>query len=90
MENLQDMIQGAWWLLYVWLFGSAIGLFYMGRNAYFAWFLWVHRNTPVHDPVIAEALKDVKPKPFWLYALLWGGASLTSLYLASNMWKAIS
>ena len=79
VQTISDVLR---WLPYVCLPVAAFCLYRMSKDAYAAWFLWRHRNTPISDPVIAKALEGVKPPRYWLYALAWALAALNSIYLA--------
>ncbi|ELP8114092.1 hypothetical protein QTS20_004305 [Salmonella enterica] len=81
MNDVQTIFDVLWWLPYAFLPIPAFCLYRLGKNAYAAWFLWRHRNTPISDPVIAKALEGVKPPRYGLYALAWAVAAFYSIYL---------
>ena len=41
-------------------------------NGYRAGWLWLNRNTTIKDPVVAKLVAEIKPPPYWIYALGWG------------------
>lgn len=54
-------------------------------NGYRACWLWLHRKTPISDPVVAKLLEGIKPPPYWFYALGWGVFSVVAFFCAVGM-----
>lgn len=69
--TLESIVYEFWWLSYFFLATSIVCFCAATYSAWKGCWLRHHRNTPISDPIIAEALKDVQPPKFWLMALLW-------------------
>ncbi|WHQ45924.1 hypothetical protein [Alcaligenes faecalis] len=70
-DTLESIALNFKWLSYVFLTATSICFCFAAHSSSKALWLWRHRNTPVSDSIIAEALKNVQPPKFWLFSLLW-------------------
>ncbi len=72
MDNATTAVAGEylWAIRYALLLIAAYCLLKAGANAYSAFFLWRHRDVRL-SAEIEEAMKDVKPPRYWLYASAW-------------------
>lgn len=74
-----------WAMRYVLLLVAAFCLLKAGANAYSALWLWRHRDVRL-SAEIEEAMKDVKPPRYWLYASAWlvcGGMFVCGAFAAT-------
>ncbi|WOB11112.1 hypothetical protein [Piscinibacter gummiphilus] len=56
-------------------------------HAYRAVWLWRHGDTPIHDPLLAKALKSIKPPPYAMYAASWLSVGSGLAVLTAMLWR---
>ena len=61
MADMQSLVAHLWWLPVVGLLSAAGCITVALSNAYRGLWLWLHRNTPISDPVVAKAVAGVRP-----------------------------
>jgi len=86
MADMQSLVAHLWWLPVVGLLSAAGCITVALSNAYRGLWLWLHRNTPISDPVVAKAVAGVRPPPYAIYAAAWFVAGIVLAGLTAMVW----
>ncbi|WP_125304792.1 hypothetical protein [Alcaligenes faecalis] len=85
IDTLESIAQNFRWLSYFFLAATSISFYFAAHSSSKALWLWRHRNTTVSDSIIADALKNVQPPKYWLFALLWASLGSCLFLIAFGM-----
>lgn len=87
MSDVQPAVTLVAWLPIIGLLVAA-GCLTAGLGyGYRALWLWRHKGTPISDPLLAKALKGIKPPPYAMYAASWLAAGLGLAVLTAMLWR---